>query len=166
MINKALYFFLKDKVKDFQLRYPYQESPIDLKNGYVSWQFINSNILSTQSKTKQYINDVLQDTLYQHFINQYMLIAEKINTLNHTPFELLSEINIHLNSDNFIHFCKHNKFNLESLRIAGNLTNDTYLHENKQWITRATMIVDFVILSSVDISNIQIGNIKIDTDFI
>lgn len=166
MINKALYFFLKDKVKDYQLRYPYQESPIDLKNGYVSWQFVNSNILSTQSKTKQYINNTLQDSLYQHFINQYMLIAEKINTLNHTPFELLSELNIHLNSDNFIAFCRNNNFNLEALRIVDTLTNDTYLHENKQWITRATMSVDFVILGRVDIANIEIGNIKIDTDFI
>ncbi|RDU70418.1 hypothetical protein CQA66_08395 [Helicobacter aurati] len=166
MINKALYFFLKDKVKDYQLRYPYQESPIDLRNGYISWQFVNSNILSTQSKTKQYVNNVLQDSLYQHFINQYMIISEKINTLNHTPFELLSEINIHLNSDNFIHFCRNNNFNLEVLRIVDTLTNDTYLHENKQWITRATMTVNFVILGRVDISNIEIGNIKIDTDFI
>lgn len=163
-IDKLLYNFLKDKVGDYQLRYPFQDSPVDYKNGFVSWQMINSKILSTQIQKKEVARNVFYTSNNQKFESQYMLYCERENNKDNTqPFDLVSQLNIYFNSEAFISFCKQYYKDIEILRITDTITNDNYLSETKKWHTRATMILNFIENREVSLSDFEINQIQIDT---
>lgn len=168
MIDNVLYDFLKNKIHEpYELRYPYQTAPIKLQNGYISWQFINSNIFSTQSFKKEYKNDVLHESIYQRFNSQYMLICEKEYTKDtKNALDLMSEINIYLNSYDFILFCKTRYQDIELLRITDSITNDIYFHDTKTWIAKSTMILNFIEKRLISVRDMEINNIKIKENHI
>lgn len=163
-LNKLLYDFLKDKVENYTLRYPFQDSPIDSKKGFVTWQFINSQILSTQEKTNELIENRIINKYSQRFLSQYMLIAEReYNLKNLQPFELISRLNIYLNSDIFIDFCKKHYADCEVLRINEAITAESYYSESKKWNTRAVMTLNFIECRNVVLKDLEIHNIQIQT---
>lgn len=161
-INKLLYDFLQDKVGDYQLRYPFQDSPIDSKKGFVTWQHVNSQILSTQKKFNEFVGNRIINQYIQKFQSQYMLIVERENSLNNTqPFELISNLNIYLNSDLFINFCKQNYNDCEVLRINESIACESYYSEAKKWNTRANMTLNFIENRIVTLNDLEVHNISI-----
>ncbi len=161
-INDCLYFYLKDRIDiSTQLRYPFQDTPIDLKNGYVSWQVINSRPLSTQSP---YIYENKKNS--QHFINNMFVYSECFASKSNA-LDLIQKIQILLNSSDFLEFCKNENFQIYSMRSNSGIVIDNYFHDAKVWVTKCSLEFEFVNVNNIEVSEQEhINNVAIGIKYI
>lgn len=162
IINDCLYFYLKDRISPLvQLRYPFQDTSIDLKNGYVSWQVINSRPLSTQSP---YIYENKKNC--QQFINNMFVYAESVSA-NSNTLDLIQKIQILLNSSDFLRFCKNENFQIYSMRSNSGIVIDNYFHDTKVWVTKCSLEFEFVNVNSIEIDEQKhISNVTVNINYV
>lgn len=162
-ILKAI--IVKLDIKDYVLRMPYQNSPINYKKGYISFYEIGRDIVGTQH---YFNNENLNDARFlnanvTNIENVYMrLECERLNNVKDTynPMQTLTKIKAFLNSYYSIDSFKANG-DIALYPINSTIQNLVYFFENRDWIQKATLDFNISYNNTIGIETERLKEIKI-----
>lgn len=153
------------KIKNYTLRMPYQNAPIDYKKGYISFYEIGRDMVATQHYYNNEIvdNDSFLNANAVNVENVYMrLECERLSSVKllDSPVQTLVKIKAFLNS----------YFSIDSFKANGDIAlypiNSTiqsmvYHFENRDWIHKATLDFNISYNNKIELETEKLKEIKI-----
>ena len=164
-IYKALYDVITSWIeKDgnkYQAFYPFQDNPIDTKNGYISFFKLPQKMIVNRSESLDNQGaltvSITETAEIQIDIIRYIDYADEANNSDNVALRLKTWLATRQAWSEF------SKYELDLAHILSDLTTDGYYNEKKKWIQRSFFRLKFYYESKVTSKDTPLENFIIET---